>query len=72
MDDLKLFSKSGEQIDTHVRTVHIFSADIGMKFGMKKCRILTIKIGKVVRCEGIKLTDSEGGRNGRIYIFGRS
>ena len=30
MDDLKLFAKSEEQIDTLVRTVHIFSTDIGM------------------------------------------
>ena len=36
MDDLKLFAKSEEQIDTLVRTVHVFSTDIGMKFGMKK------------------------------------
>ena len=32
MDDLKLFSKSEEQIETLVRTVHIFSTDIGMEF----------------------------------------
>ena len=30
-----------------------------MEFGMKKCGILTIKRGKVVRCEGIKLLNSE-------------
>ena len=36
MDDLKLFAKSEEQIDTIVRTVHVFSTDIGMEFGMKK------------------------------------
>ena len=59
MDDLKLFSKSEEQMDTLVRTVYVFSTDIGMKFGMKKCGILTMKRGKVVRCEGIKLPNSE-------------
>ena len=52
MDDLKLFSKSQEQIDTLVRTAHVFSTDIGMEFGMKKCGIRTVKRGKVVRCEG--------------------
>ena len=35
IDDLKLFSKSEEKIDIFVRTVHIFSTDIGMKIGMK-------------------------------------
>ena len=59
MDDLKLFSKSKEQINTLVRTVHVFSTDIGMEFGTKKCGILTMKRGKVVRCEGIKLPNCE-------------
>ena len=59
MDDLKLFAKSEEQIDTLVRTVHVFSTDIGMDFGMKKCGILTMKRGKVVRCEGIMLPNNE-------------
>ena len=55
MDDLK----SEEQMDTLVRTVSIFSTGIGMTFGMKKCGILTMKKVKVVRCEGIKLPNSE-------------
>ena len=29
-DDLKLFSKSEEQTDPLVRTVHVFSTEIGM------------------------------------------
>ena len=41
MDDLKLFAKNEEQIDTLGRTVHILSSDIVMGFGMKKCGILT-------------------------------
>ena len=54
MDDLKLFSKSEEQMDTLVRTVHVFNTDIGMEFVMKKRGIITIKRGKVVKREGIK------------------
>ena len=34
MDDFKLFEKNDDQIDSLVRTVHIFSKDIGMKFGI--------------------------------------
>ena len=56
---MKLFSKSEKQMDTLVRTVHVFSTDIGMEFGMKKCGILTMKRGKVVRCEGIKPPNCE-------------
>ena len=59
MDDLKLFSKSEEQMDTIVRTVHAFSTDTGMEFGMKKCGILIIQRGKRVRCEGKKLPNCE-------------
>ena len=59
MDNLKLFSRSEEQIDTIVRTVHVFSADIVMEFGIKKPGILTVKRGKVVRPEEIKLRYSE-------------
>ena len=56
---LKLFLKTEEQIDTLVRTAHVFSTDVGMEFGMKKYGILTMKRGKAVRCEGIKFTNTE-------------
>ena len=59
MDDLKQYAKSEEQTNTLVRTVYVFSTDIGMEFGIKKCRILTMKRGKIVKTEGIKLQDSE-------------
>ena len=59
MDDLKLFAKNEEQIDTLVGTVHVFSTDIGMEFGMRKCGILTMKRGKRVRSEGLKLPNNE-------------
>ena len=59
MDDMKLFSKTIKQIDTLVKTVHVFSTDIGMEFGMKKCGILTMKKRKVVRCEEINLPNSD-------------
>ena len=59
MDDLKVFAKSEQQIDTLVRTVHVFSTDIAMGFGMKKYGILTMKRVKVVRCEGVILPNNE-------------
>ena len=58
MDDLKLFFNSEEQMDIFVRTAHVFSTDIGMEFGMTKCGTLTMKRGKVVGYEGIKLSNS--------------
>ena len=55
MDDLKLWRTNRYT----VRTVHVFGTDIGIEFGMKKCGILTMKRETVVRCEGIKLPNSE-------------
>ena len=59
MDDLKLFSKSELQIETLVETVQIFSTDIGMEFGLKRCGVLAIKRGKIVRYDGIVLPNGD-------------
>ena len=59
VDNLKLYAKSEGQTNTLVRTVHVFSTDIGMEFGIKKCGILKVKRGKIVKIEGIKLADGE-------------
>ena len=59
MDDLKLYATSEEQTNTLVRTVYVFSTDIDMEFGIKKCGILTMKKGKIIKSEGIKLPDGE-------------
>ena len=72
MDDLKLYAKSEEQTNTLVRTVYVFSTDIGMEFGIKKCGILTMKRGKIVKSEWIKLQDGEVmkqvGQKGYTYL----
>ena len=47
MDDLKLFVKSNDQIDSIVNTVYTFREDIGMEFGIKKCGVLVLKRRKV-------------------------
>ena len=49
MDDLKLFAKNQDQIDSVVNTARIFSEDIKMKFGLPKCEVLIMKRGKVVK-----------------------
>ena len=59
IDDLKLFAKSNNQIDSLAQTVHIFSEDIGMQFGMKKCGVLITERGKVIRTDGIRLPDGQ-------------
>ena len=43
IDYLKLYGKSEEQTNMLVRTLYVFSTDIGMDFGIKKCGIPTMK-----------------------------
>ena len=72
IDDLKLYAKSEEQANRLVRTVYVFSTDIGMEFAIKKCGIFTMKRGKIVKSEGIKLRDGEVmkqvGQEGYTYL----
>ena len=46
-------------MDSLVQTIHIFSKDIGMEFGIEKCAMLVIEKGKIVKSVGIELP---GGR----------
>lgn len=59
MDDLKLYAKNEEQIDSLIQTTNIFSTDIGMEFGIKKCGVLVLKRGKIIKCDGIELPSNE-------------
>ena len=55
MDDLKLFGKDEREIESLVNTVRIFSDDIRMEFGLKKCGVILMKRGKLVEFDGIVL-----------------
>ena len=55
MDDLKLFAKNKDEIDSLVNTVRIFSEDIKIEFGLPKCGVLIMKRKKVVKSEGISV-----------------
>ena len=48
MDDLKMFAKNKNEIDSLVSTVQMISQDIGMQFGVKKCGVTIMKRGKLV------------------------
>ena len=58
MDDLKLYSRNEKELDSLVLTIHIFSEDIGMEFGIEKCAMLVTEKGKIVKSVGIELPDS--------------
>ena len=39
--------------------MHIFSEEIGIQFGMKKCRVFIMERGKVIRTDGTRLPDEQ-------------
>ena len=63
IDDLKLFAKNEDQIDSLVNTVRTFSEDIKNEFGLLKCGVLIMKIRKVVKSDGISMSDEKMMKN---------
>lgn len=59
MDDLKLYGRSRNELDSLVQTVRVVSEDIGMEFGIEKCALIEMCRGKMVRSEGIELPNGE-------------
>ena len=59
MDDLKLYSPIKKGLDSSIQTVHVFSEDIGMEFGIEKCAMLVLEKGKIVKSIGIELPDGK-------------
>ncbi len=57
MNDLKLYADSDEHLNKLVQTVHNFSRDICMEFGLDKCSKCTIKAGKKVKTQHLNLKD---------------
>ena len=55
MDDIKLFAKSGKELETLIHAVRIYSQDIGMEFGIEKCAMLVMKTGKRYMTDGTEL-----------------
>ena len=59
MDDLKLYGKDENQVTSLINTVHCFSTDIKMEFGLKKCGVLILRRGKIEQIEGIPLPNAD-------------
>ena len=59
MDDLKLYSRSEKGLDSLLQTVRVFSEDLGMEFCIKKCAILEMEKGNIVKSVGIELPDGK-------------
>ena len=59
MDDLKLYGKNHKEIESLLHTVEIFSSDIQMSFGIRKCAYIGLKRGNVYSLQDIDLCNGE-------------
>ena len=55
-DNLKPYRNSKCEIKGLASTVEVFSQNIGMEFGIKKCDVIITNRGKVKSTDGIELT----------------
>ena len=46
IDDIKVFAKNEKELENMIQTIRIYSQDIGMEFGIKRCALLIMKSGK--------------------------
>ena len=63
MDNLKLFVRNEDQIDSFVNTVRISSEHFKMEFKLPKCGVLIMKRGKVVKSEEISMLGGKTMKN---------
>ena len=64
-DDIKLFAKNENELETLIHTVRIYSRDIGMEFGIEKCAVLVMKSGKRQLIDGMELPNKDKIKNAR-------
>ena len=58
LDDLKLYNSKHKELEKQIKTIHKFSQDTAMKFGIEKCAKVIRKVGHRILQERITLKDS--------------
>ena len=59
MDEIELFAKNVKELETLIQAVRIYSQDMGMGFGIEKCAMLVMKIGKRHMTDEMKLPNHD-------------
>ena len=59
MDNKKVFAKKEKELENLKQTIRIYSQDIGMGFGIKKCAMHIIKSGRKETTDGIEMANQE-------------
>ena len=57
MDDLKTFAGCKKDAESMANIVFDFTTSIGMKFGLDKCKVLSLVRGKIKKCGSITLDE---------------
>jgi hypothetical protein len=55
VDDLKLISKTGEELQKQMQIIRTFIDNIGMELGLDKCATIVLKNGKLVYTHNLTL-----------------
>ena len=59
MDDIKLFAKNENELETLIHTVRIYNRDIRMEFSIEKCAMLVMKRRKRQVTDGMELPNKD-------------
>ena len=59
MDDMNLYAKNEQDIDSLIHLTRVFSSDIGITFGLAKCIRFIVNRGKVKSTSGISLPEGQ-------------
>jgi len=71
MDDIKLFAKSKDQLESLIGITHSFSVSIGMKFGFQKCASAILHRGRLTSSSGFQLPEGfiQGLSSAELYKY---
>ena len=57
MSDNKLYAKRERDVDLLIHLTRVFSNDIGMTFGLRKCGGLIVSRGRMKHTDGLETTE---------------
>ena len=69
MNDIKLYAKNEQDINSLIHLTQVFSSDIGMTFGVAKCGRLIVNRGKVKSTSGTSLPEGQIDDKDGIYKY---
>jgi len=59
MDDVKLYGRSKQEIESLVHTVNIFFDDICMQIGANKCNVVSMNRGRLTHSDRVMLSSGD-------------